>query len=155
MDKKKSKNASSSKKAWDEKAVSNATVETTVVVKESEKPVENNTEKVSVVKESDNETENESENNNSDSDNKDESGSDGSDGSDGEDEGDEDSDFEYVEVDKIIQLLQLAFFHPETGDNLCQTFTRVAESIDKNTKTVAKLLQHYESKEQRRKSKSQ
>jgi hypothetical protein len=92
---------------------------------------------------SENESENESEKN-TDTDNKEDS----------EGEGDEDSDFEYVEVDKIIQLLQLAFFHPDTGLNLCQTFTRVADSIDKNTKTVAKLLQHYETKEHSRKSKS-
>ena len=54
-----------------------------------------------------------------------------------------DSDYEYVEVDKIIQLLQLAMFHPETGQNLCQTISRVADSIDKNTKVMSKMVQHF------------
>ena len=128
MDKSKSsKKSNNSKKAWKENDVQEQPVE-------DPEPTKN---------ESENESDNESEKN-TDTDNKEES----------EGEGDEESDFEYVEVDKIIQLLQLAFFHPDTGLNLCQTFTRVADSIDKNTKTVAKLLQHYESKEHGKKSKS-
>jgi hypothetical protein len=170
MDKsKKSKTTNSSKKAWDEKDAStqdqSQPVENVTTEKEREKDREKDrdrerdrdrekTREKDKEKDSEKDSENENESDgesdkNTDTDNKSESGSEGE----GDDD-DDDSDFEYVEVDKIIQLLQLAFFHPDTGLNLCQTFTRVADSIDKNTKTVAKLLQHYESKEQRRKSKS-